>query len=84
MLAFKKKFADATGRIVIQDLPSVFDDVHYHDLGLEKIGYDVFSPQPTKGKRNSAVHFSTCISYASQLYLRTITLIHTQAPVLIS
>ncbi|CAI7647942.1 unnamed protein product [Penicillium manginii] len=51
MLAFKKKFADTTGRIVIQDLPSVFDDVHYHDLGLEKIGYDVFSPQPTKGAR---------------------------------
>jgi hypothetical protein len=50
MLAFKKKFTDATGRIIIQDLPSVFGDVHYHDLGLEKIGYDVFSPQPIKGK----------------------------------
>ncbi|KAJ5115983.1 hypothetical protein N7456_000331 [Penicillium angulare] len=51
MLAFKKKFPDVTGRVIIEDLPSVFDDVHYHDLGLEKIGYDVFSPQPIKGAR---------------------------------
>ncbi|KAJ5919065.1 hypothetical protein N7466_010008 [Penicillium verhagenii] len=51
MLAFKKKFPDATGRIIVEDLPAVFNDVTYHDLGLEKIGYDAFTPQPVQGSR---------------------------------
>lgn len=50
MLAFKRKFPSTTGRIIIEDLPAVFDNVHHHDLGLEKIGYDVFTPQPIQGK----------------------------------
>ncbi|PYH81826.1 S-adenosyl-L-methionine-dependent methyltransferase [Aspergillus uvarum CBS 121591] len=51
MLAFKRKFPDVAGRIIIQDLPVVFQDVHCQDLGLEKIEHDVFAPQPVVGAR---------------------------------
>lgn len=50
MLAFKQKFPNVEGRIILQDLPTVFNDVHYHDLGLEKIEYDIFTSQPVHGK----------------------------------
>ncbi|RAH86208.1 S-adenosyl-L-methionine-dependent methyltransferase [Aspergillus japonicus CBS 114.51] len=51
MLAFKRKFPDVAGRIIIQDLPAVFQDVHCQDLGLEKIEHDAFAPQPVVGAR---------------------------------
>ncbi|OJJ96393.1 hypothetical protein ASPACDRAFT_1883100 [Aspergillus aculeatus ATCC 16872] len=51
MLAFKRKFPDVAGRVIIQDLPAVFKDVHCQDLGLEKIEHDVFEPQPVEGAR---------------------------------
>ncbi|RAH70000.1 S-adenosyl-L-methionine-dependent methyltransferase [Aspergillus aculeatinus CBS 121060] len=51
MLAFRRKFPDVAGRIIIQDLPAVFQDVHGQDLGLEKIEHDVFEPQPVVGAR---------------------------------
>jgi hypothetical protein len=62
MLAFKRKFPCTTGRIIIEDLPAVFNDVHYHDLGLEKIGYDVFTPQPVKGKLASILAVLSLVS----------------------
>ena len=55
MLAFKRKFPNTTGRVILEDLPAVFNDVHYNDLGLEKIEYDVFTPQPIQGKSTEIV-----------------------------
>ncbi|KAJ6021715.1 S-adenosyl-L-methionine-dependent methyltransferase [Penicillium herquei] len=51
MLAFKSKFPDLTGRVILQDLPAVFNDIHYHDMGFEKIEHDIFDRQPVEGAR---------------------------------
>ncbi|KAJ5735309.1 S-adenosyl-L-methionine-dependent methyltransferase [Penicillium malachiteum] len=51
MLALKRKFPDLTGRVILQDLPAVFNAIHSHDIGLEKIGHDIFDRQPVEGAR---------------------------------
>ncbi|KAJ5722500.1 S-adenosyl-L-methionine-dependent methyltransferase [Penicillium malachiteum] len=51
MLVLKRKFPDLTGRVILEDLPAVINDIHFHDMGLEKIEHDVFNPQPVEGAR---------------------------------
>ncbi|KAJ5289155.1 S-adenosyl-L-methionine-dependent methyltransferase [Penicillium angulare] len=55
MLAFSKKFPDAAGRVIIQGLPSVFDDVHYHDLGLRRL--DTMSSLLSRSKVRARTYF---------------------------
>ncbi|PYH40700.1 putative O-methyltransferase [Aspergillus saccharolyticus JOP 1030-1] len=63
MWAFKRKFPDATGRVIIQDLPAVFQDVYGQDLGLERIEHDIFDPQPIIGK---STNFISCVANMGQ------------------
>ncbi|KAJ5709411.1 hypothetical protein N7493_010745 [Penicillium malachiteum] len=51
MLALKRKFPNLSGRVILEDLPAVINDIHFHDMGLEKIAHDVFHPQPVEGAR---------------------------------
>jgi len=37
------------GRVILQDLPRVIEDISEPLSGVEKMGYDFFTPQPIKG-----------------------------------
>jgi hypothetical protein len=47
----KAKYPNAPGRFVLEDLPSVIDDIKELDSSIERIKYDFFTPQPVKGAR---------------------------------
>lgn len=47
--AFRRKFPNQKGRLVLQDLPPVIDDIRELDEGIERVKYDIFTPQPIKG-----------------------------------
>lgn len=47
---FTKKFPDVTGRLILQDLPVVIDQIHTLDEKIEKMKHDFFTEQPIKGK----------------------------------
>jgi hypothetical protein len=46
--AFKNKFPDK-GRLVVEDLPVVIDDIKELDAEIERVPYDFFTPQLIKG-----------------------------------
>jgi hypothetical protein len=48
--AFRNRFPDAKGKLVVQDLPPVIDDIKdlHEDIVRQK--YDFFTPQPVVGK----------------------------------
>lgn len=45
----KAKFPNAPGRFILEDLPSVINDIKELDSSIERIKYDFFEPQPIKG-----------------------------------
>ena len=47
--AFRRRFPDAKGRMVLQDLPSVISDINGLDSRIESMAHDMFLPQPIKG-----------------------------------
>lgn len=49
LAAFKKAYPDAAGRLVLQDLPQVINDIKELDPKIEKTKHDFFKPQPVKG-----------------------------------
>lgn len=46
-----KKFPDMEGRLVVQDLPFVVDDIQNLDPRVERMYHDFTKPQPVKGAR---------------------------------
>ncbi|KAI1138503.1 S-adenosyl-L-methionine-dependent methyltransferase [Hypoxylon sp. FL0543] len=48
---FHKRYPDAPGRLVLQDLPPVIDSVQELTPKVERQKYDFFQPQPVKGAR---------------------------------
>lgn len=46
---FLRKFPDAPGRIVLQDLPVVVEQITDLDEKVERMGYDFYDKQPIKG-----------------------------------
>ena len=50
--AFRRKFPHAQGRMILQDLPSVIDDIQDLDSQIERMAHDMFLPQPIKGKNS--------------------------------
>jgi hypothetical protein len=50
-VAFRKKFPDLPGKVVVQDLPHVIEDVteEFKGKGVEFMGCDFFQPQPIEG-----------------------------------
>ncbi|KAE8375431.1 S-adenosyl-L-methionine-dependent methyltransferase [Aspergillus bertholletiae] len=51
ILAFQRRFPHAEGRLILEDLPAVVNDDHFRGQALEKVAYDVFTPQPIQGAR---------------------------------
>ncbi|KAF2261350.1 sterigmatocystin 8-O-methyltransferase [Lojkania enalia] len=48
--SFKDKFPNR-GRLVVEDLPAVIDDIKELDNDIERVKYDFFTPQPVEGAR---------------------------------
>lgn len=50
-LSFRRKNPDVPGRLILQDLPIVLDEVESQGVpeGIELALYDFFTPQPVKG-----------------------------------
>ena len=61
---FHKKFPDAKGRLILQDLPHVIGSIDESswDKGVEKTTHDFFTPQPIKGE---SIHLPRDLVYPS-------------------
>jgi hypothetical protein len=46
---FKKRFPQAKGELVLQDLPHVIDSIQGPDQGFKRMKHDFFTEQPVKG-----------------------------------
>ena len=46
---FRRKFPNAGGRLVLQDLPVVIGQIGELDAKIERMPYDFFEEQPVKG-----------------------------------
>jgi hypothetical protein len=51
--AFGKKFPNAKGKLVLQDLPPI-DDISELDQSIMRMKYDFFTEQPIKGTWHDA------------------------------
>ncbi|OJJ51632.1 hypothetical protein ASPZODRAFT_12446 [Penicilliopsis zonata CBS 506.65] len=52
LIEFKQQFPELPGRLVLQDLPQVIDDISQPlPDGIEAIKYDMFTPQPIRGAK---------------------------------
>ena len=51
IIAFKKKFPDLRGKLVVQDLAVVVEAVKDLPAGIEAVSHDFFKPQPVKGAK---------------------------------
>ena len=49
LVAFQRKYPQAEGKLILQDLPPVLNDIKDLDVGVEKMPHDFFAPQPVKG-----------------------------------
>ncbi|KAF4853492.1 O-methyltransferase mpaG [Colletotrichum siamense] len=53
---FRKKYPKAPGRLVLQDLPSVIDQIDNLDAKVERMGHDFFIEQPIRDARAYYMH----------------------------
>ncbi|KAJ0315165.1 hypothetical protein Brms1b_006278 [Colletotrichum noveboracense] len=53
---FRKKYPKAPGRLVVQDLPSVIEQIDNLDAKVERMGHDFFTEQPIKSARAYYMH----------------------------
>ena len=51
LTAFKARYPDIPGRLILQDLAVAIDDIKEIGPGIETMKYDFFTPQPIKGAR---------------------------------
>lgn len=49
LLGFKSRFPRQSGRLILEELPSVIDDIKDLDGDIETLRHDFFSRQPVKG-----------------------------------
>lgn len=47
--AFKYRFPDAPGKLILQELPSVIAEIKDLDKAIARMEYDFFTPQPIEG-----------------------------------
>ena len=50
---FKDRFPNQTGRLVLQDQPSIIDNVIELHPDIVRMKYDFFTEQPVKGKHST-------------------------------
>ncbi|KAH6975692.1 S-adenosyl-L-methionine-dependent methyltransferase [Ilyonectria destructans] len=53
---FRRKYPDAPGRLILQDLPRVLDKITSLEEDIERMPYDFLTPQPIKGARAYYTH----------------------------
>ncbi|ROT36501.1 S-adenosyl-L-methionine-dependent methyltransferase [Sodiomyces alkalinus F11] len=53
---FRRKYPDAPGRLVLQDLQRVLDQIVELDARIERVAYDFHTEQPVKGARAYYMH----------------------------
>ena len=51
LIAFKQKFPHLHGKLIVQDLPVVIDDVKDLSPGIEAMRHDFFKTQPVKNAK---------------------------------
>jgi len=51
LIAFKDKYPDIPGKLILQDLPIVVAEAKNIPAGIEAQGYDFFNEQPVKGAK---------------------------------
>ncbi|MCJ1379927.1 hypothetical protein MMC17_003030 [Xylographa soralifera] len=49
--SFRTKFSDVPGRVILQDLPEVINNIEKLDDRVMRMGHDFFMPQPVKDAR---------------------------------
>ncbi|KAL8829948.1 MAG: hypothetical protein Q9191_001720 [Dirinaria sp. TL-2023a] len=49
--AFRKRFPDAFGKLILEDLPAAIDEIEHLDESILRMKYDFFTPQPVIGAR---------------------------------
>ncbi|KAH7191600.1 S-adenosyl-L-methionine-dependent methyltransferase [Fusarium oxysporum] len=71
---FCRKFPDAPGRLILQDLPVVIDQITSLDNKIERMKYDFYTEQPIKGARAYYMHSvlhdwsdDTCLKILAQV-----------------
>ncbi|KAJ5939000.1 hypothetical protein N7466_002134 [Penicillium verhagenii] len=51
LAGFKERFPSAMGGLVLEDLPSIIDDIEQLDDSIQRVKHDFFTPQPVKYAR---------------------------------
>ncbi|KAF5007641.1 hypothetical protein FDECE_6027 [Fusarium decemcellulare] len=69
---FNRKFPDAPGRLILQDLPVVIDQITKLDKKIERTKYDFFTEQPVKGARAYYMH-SVLHDWSDETCLKILT-----------
>ena len=49
LTAFKERFPYIKGRLILQEVPNVIEDIESLDSSIERMKHDMFEPQPVKG-----------------------------------
>ena len=58
LIRFLTKYADSYGRLILQDLPNVIQNLEGLSPGIQAMGHDFFNPQVIKGKLTPAMDAS--------------------------
>lgn len=61
VIAFKERFPNLKGRLIIEDLPNVVSEVKDLPAGIETVGHDFFKPQPDTVKGAKAYYLRTVL-----------------------
>lgn len=57
ILGFKELFPSTSGRLVLEDLPSVIEDIQSLDGGIRRVKHDFFKPQSVQGRSSFRLSF---------------------------
>ena len=52
--AFRAEFSDIPGKVILQDLPKVINNIEELDVRVVRMSHDFFTPQPVKGKASQS------------------------------
>ena len=55
--AFRRRFPNASGKLILQEVPDVINDIQNLDESIVRMEYDFFTPQPVLGKWTLACYF---------------------------
>lgn len=77
---FKRKWPDAPGRLILQDLPTVACHAQGLDPTIEVMPHDFFTPQPVKGMSSPSLPFVPSIRPLTNIQTRRTSILHALCP----